>query len=126
MSAAMYSLKEIIAIAPADARLAAWVKPWSAFKPGVDPAYTWEPVLFKTARKASKHTPTVKDHLICNITLKKGLCGAKPRDFCFWVFDLLGMKPGDELVDVFPGTGIVGRCWEEMKKEPARQLELAN
>lgn len=126
MSAAMYSLKEIIALAPEDARLAAWVKPFSSYKPGIDPAYTWEPVLYKTVRKASKNTPTVKDHLICNITLKKGLCGAKPREFCFWLFDLLGMQPGDELVDIFPGTGIVGLCWSEMQKEPARQLELAN
>lgn len=28
-----------------------------------------------------------------------------------WVFDLLGALPGDEFVDVFPGSGGVGRAW---------------
>ena len=31
--------------------------------------------------------------------------GAKPAAFCWWVFDLLGALPGDELVDLFPGSG---------------------
>lgn len=34
MSAAMYSLKEIIALAPDDCRVAAWVKPFASFKKG--------------------------------------------------------------------------------------------
>lgn len=38
--------------------------------------------------------------------------GAKPAVFIRWVFDLLGALPGDEFVDVFPGSGGVGRAWE--------------
>lgn len=38
--------------------------------------------------------------------------GAKPAAFCRWVFELLGAQPGDELVDVFPGSGGVARAWE--------------
>lgn len=38
--------------------------------------------------------------------------GAKPAAFIRWVFDLLGALPGDEFVDVFPGSGGVGRAWE--------------
>lgn len=37
--------------------------------------------------------------------------GAKPAVFCRWVFDLLGALPGDEFVDVFPGSGGVSRAW---------------
>lgn len=37
--------------------------------------------------------------------------GAKPAVFVRWVFDLLGALPGDEMVDVFPGSGGVGRAW---------------
>jgi hypothetical protein len=37
--------------------------------------------------------------------------GAKPAAFCWWVFDLLGALPGDELVDLFPGSGGIGRAW---------------
>ena len=38
--------------------------------------------------------------------------GAKPDEFCYWIFELLNMKPGDELADLFPGTGRVTRAWE--------------
>ena len=41
--------------------------------------------------------------------MQKGLTGAKPERFCRWVANLLGYIDGDELVDVFPGTGIMGR-----------------
>ena len=37
--------------------------------------------------------------------------GAKPAGFCWWLFDLLGALPGDELVDLFPGSGGIGRAW---------------
>ena len=37
--------------------------------------------------------------------------GAKPAAFCWWLFDLLGALPGDELVDLFPGSGGIGRAW---------------
>jgi hypothetical protein len=30
------------------------------------------------------------------------------------LFDALGMMPGDELDDLFPGTGIVSRAWAEL------------
>lgn len=42
------------------------------------------------------------------ITLKKGLTGAKPEKFCDWVLDLLNAQVGDEIVDLFPGTGVMG------------------
>lgn len=37
--------------------------------------------------------------------------GAKPAEFAYWMFDLLGALPGDELVDLFPGSGGIGRAW---------------
>jgi hypothetical protein len=39
---------------------------------------------------------------------QQGLIGAKPLAFCEWVLNLLGYQDGDELVDLFPGTGIMG------------------
>ena len=41
----------------------------------------------------------------------KGWKGAKPMEFCWWIFDLLGMEPGDEFHDVFPGSGAVGKAY---------------
>ena len=91
-------------------RIAAWVKPFAAFKANVRIAYSWEPVLFVSGRDSSKDgAPVGRDHLAEPITMRKGLIGAKPERFCRWVADLLGYVDGDELVDLFPGTGIMGR-----------------
>ena len=38
--------------------------------------------------------------------------GAKPAAFAFWMFDLVAALPGDEFVDLFPGSGGVARAWE--------------
>jgi hypothetical protein len=93
-------------------RIASWQKPFAAFKPNVNPAYTWEPVLFMGGRKRDRTHPTVRDHLAESITLQRGLVGAKPERFCRWVFDLLGAEPNDTLDDLFPGTGAVMTAWE--------------
>ena len=48
------------------------------------------------------------------------LIGRKPLAFCAWLFEAMGMLPGDELVDLFPGTGIVGRAWAELSRSAER------
>jgi hypothetical protein len=111
MSASSPSLRAILPLCPEDVRVAAWVKPFASFKPNVNPAYTWEPVIFRGGRKRDRSHPTVRDHVSVPITLKKGLTGAKPLAFCLWLFDLLGMEVHDELVDLYPGTGIVTEAW---------------
>ena len=58
-------------------------------------------------RNGKQTTP--KDFLICPITLKKGLIGAKPEPVCRWILDLLNVAYGDVVVDLFPGTGVMGR-----------------
>jgi hypothetical protein len=104
------SLTAILPLAPVGTRVAAWVKPFAAYKANVRIAYTWEPVLFVPGRDSSKDgAPVGRDHLAEPITLKKGLTGAKPERFCRWIADLLGYVQGDELVDLYPGTGIMGR-----------------
>ncbi|WP_170285519.1 hypothetical protein [Microbacterium rhizomatis] len=40
------------------------------------------------------------------------MIGAKPAEFCRWVFDLLGAEPQDEFSDLFAGSGGVARAWE--------------
>ena len=94
-------------------RVAAWVKPFASFKPNVNPGYAWEPVIFKPAREKRNRTEqTIRDWVAVNITIKKGLVGAKPAKFCYWLFELLGAEADDEFIDLYPGTGIVSRCWE--------------
>lgn len=116
LSASSPSLKVILPMCPDDVRIAAWVKPFCAFKRGIRPAYGWEPVIFRGGRNKKPPVPekggkqiTPKDFHSAPITLKKGLVGAKPESFCRWVLDLLNFQEGDELVDLFPGTGVMGR-----------------
>lgn len=123
-SATLNSLRTLLPLCPDDTRIGAWVKPFHVFKKGVRPAYAWEPVLFRGGRN-KKHPPppkggkatTPKDFVSANITLKRGLVGVKPDPFCYWLFDVLGMTPEDELVDLFPGSGAVTRALEVWKNQ---------
>lgn len=99
------------------ARLAAWVKPFHVYKPNVNPSYGWEPVLFKGGRPRSRDEPTVADFLVCNVTLGRGLTGAKPPEFGRWIIDLMGLRQDDELVDLYPGTGAIGQAWRDFRRQ---------
>jgi hypothetical protein len=104
------SLDDIVPIKPTRSRAASWSKSFAAYKANVRIAYTWEPVLFVPGRdKSADGAPVGRDHLVEPITLKRGLTGAKSERFCRWILDLLGYADGDEVVDLFPGTGIMGR-----------------
>jgi len=121
LSASTPSLRSLLPLCPPDVRIGSWVKSFCAFKRGVRPAYAWEPVIFRGGRNPAnghKHPPppkggkqtTPKDFVVAPITLKKGLTGAKPEAVCNWVLSLLGFQPGDEVVDLFPGTGAMGHA----------------
>ena len=97
-------------------RIMAWVKPFAAFKRNVSVAYAWEPVLVKPVRKPVVSGRIVmRDWIAESITLQRGLTGAKPARVCEWVFEVAGLEPNDELVDLFPGSGAVGRAWDSWR-----------
>lgn len=129
MSLSSPSLNTLLPMCPSDARVGAWVKPFAIFKPNVNPAYAWEPVIFRGGRRRTREQDTIRDWVSANITLKRGLTGAKPRDFCRWVFGVLNAQPGDNLVDLFPGTGAVGAAWIDWQSSVdlgrPEQFELA-
>jgi hypothetical protein len=105
------TLAVLLPHAPECTRIAAWVKPFAAFKRNVRIAYTWEPVLFKPGRDSSKlGAPVGRDHLAESITLKRGLTGVKPDKFNRWVLDLLGYIDGDDVTDLFPGSHGMARA----------------
>jgi hypothetical protein len=115
LSCSSPTLRTILPWCPEDVRVAAWVKPFAIFKPNVNPAYAWEPVIWRGGRQRRPRTePTVRDWVSANITLKKGLSGAKPEAFVAWLFSLLGVQANDEVIDLFPGTGVVGRVLKEV------------
>lgn len=107
------SLKQILNMCPDDVRVMAWVKPFAVFKPNVNPAYSWEPVIVRGGRKRTRQQDTVRDWVSANITLRRGMVGAKPDEFSYWLFEVLNLRPGDTLVDIFPGSGAITRAWEK-------------
>lgn len=110
------SLPEVIRCADRaevfDYRIMSWVKPFAAFKPNVPVAYAWEPVLVKSARKpVVSGRMTMRDWLAENITMQRGLSGAKPEMVCRWLFEVVGADPHDTLDDIYPGSGAVTDAW---------------
>lgn len=96
-------------------RVAAWVKPMCAGRPGIYPTYTWEPVVFRGGRKLGKGELWARDSIVANAAqttshrLPTEIIGKKPREVCRFIADLLGYQDGDELIDLFPGSGVMGR-----------------
>jgi hypothetical protein len=117
------SLKRILALCPDDVRVGAWVKPFASFKVNVNPAYAWEPVIFRGGRKLGREIRTVRDWVAANITFNRGLSGVKPAAFCWWLFDFVGMEADDEFYDLFPGSGAVSDAWEFYRRAK-RELPL--
>lgn len=121
MSASSPSLQKLLPLCPDDVRVMAWVKPFCAWKKGVFPPYSWEPVIVRGGRKQSLYKDQLpnnyqlplRDYIDAPIMLKKGLTGAKPPRVCLWIFCVLGAEQGDTLDDLFPGTGIVQHTWDE-------------
>lgn len=122
------SLQTILGMCPPDVRVAAACKTFAQIH-RTRVQWMWEPVIFHAGRKKVSE-PMVRDWLAYNTAprsrAKDGLIGGKPRDFCRWVFDLLGAEPGDTLDDLFPGTGAVGAAWAEWvgERSPLPQLPL--
>jgi len=107
LSCSSPSLKKILANCPPDVRVMAWVKPFASYKPNTNPAYAWEPVLIRGGRKRTRRQATERDWVAANITMRRGLVGAKPKKFIQWLFAILNIQAGDQLHDLFPGTGAV-------------------
>ena len=109
-------LQYVLSLCPEDVRVGSWVKPWAVFHPHVGVAYAWEPVIFRGGRRRSRRQDTVRDWVAASCTLGRGVVGAKPDAFCYWVFEVLNLEPEDELVDLYPGSGAVSRAWERWRR----------
>jgi hypothetical protein len=118
LSCSSPSLKYMLNLCPDDVRVGVWVKPFASFKPNVNPAYAWEPVIFRGGRKRTREQLTLRDWCSESITFKRGVVGAKPKEFCFWVFQWLNVQPGDTFDDIFPGSGAVSHALELWRATP--------
>lgn len=105
-------------MAQVGARKCVWVKQFAAFKKNVPVAYAWEPVYIKACRKpvVSKRL-VMRDWVMCPITMRKGLTGAKPEAVVHWALEIAAARPDDELHDLFPGTGAVTEAWRTWRQK---------
>ena len=86
-------------------RVCAWVKPFCSWKPNQRVPYAWEPVFVYGGRqKGGRGIPSVRDYVSANITTQKGVHGAKPPAFWWWLFAVLGVEESDTIDDLFPGS----------------------
>lgn len=83
--------------------------------------WTWEPLIVRAPHWRQRHSGDfVADWLRATPPtgfLGGQIIGQKPTAFVHWLFDLLGARPGDELVDIFPGSGAVGATWAALTQQ---------
>lgn len=111
MSVSAPMLHDVLPLLP-KCRIMPWVKPQTSFKPNVWPAYTWEPVLVWGDIKACREMPTPRDHLVAAAAQRRPgqFVTPKPPDFADWIIRVLLPRPvGKVFVDLFAGSGAVGR-----------------
>ncbi len=93
---------------PIGCRLMAWVKPNA--QPGSHRILsTWEPVIvFPCVDRRSNRAGrgAIRDVLVADAP-RVGFVGAKPAAWTHWILDALCYTIGDEVVDLFPGSGAV-------------------
>jgi hypothetical protein len=112
LSTSKDGLRQYLGLFPPEADFAAWVKPGGVRPAAYGVHNKTEYVIFVPGRHLR---PAVRDFIVAHPARGEGtLIGRKPRRFCTWLYDLLGMVPGDRFEDVFPGTGIVARAWSEL------------
>lgn len=126
-------LQEILALCPEGVRTLAWVKPMSPpFSVRVQ--FSWEPVILCGGRPWTKDMPrTVRDSLVASphtfslgaADWERHVTGQKPPRFARWIFECLGARHDDELVDLFPGSGAIGREWAAWRAQPSLLEEAA-
>jgi hypothetical protein len=109
LSTSSRSLRDLLPLCPEGVHVCAWVKPIGVSRHSFGAVVTWEPVIVFPARELR---PAVRDWVRCHPARRGGdLPGRKPAAFCAALFSWLGASPVDTLADLFPGSGMVGRCW---------------
>jgi hypothetical protein len=97
-------------------RVCSWVKTFHQIRP-TTVQFAWEVVLLHGGRKDNKRKPMVRDWFQGNATRKKGLVGAKSYEFNRWILQLLNYQTGDQLDDLFTGTGSMTEAIERYEHE---------
>jgi hypothetical protein len=125
LSTSSATLHHVLRLCPPEVRVGAWIRPMTHTRGLKRPRKAWEPVIFFRGRERPPDAPLLLDWIYAPIIdwakYPGGVIGMKPPEFSWWMFDCLGAQAGDELVDVFPGSGAVTRAWERYQLEAAAE-----
>lgn len=106
---------------PVGCRVMVWHKPNA--QPGSHRILNkWEPVIVypPIGRRSNRHgAGAMNDVLIANAP-RRGFIGAKPASWTAWVLSALSHQPGDDVLDLFPGSGAV----TDALRQPAFQWRV--
>lgn len=101
------------------ARVLVWEKPQPVPRP-VAIQFAWEPIVVYGGRDRAGRSP-IRDVIRANPRDGRmhtpGFPGAKPRPVLNYIFEALGLEPDDDLDDLYPGSGAVGRAWEDYRTQ---------
>lgn len=93
---------------PSEARIMAWVKPNA--QTGSHRLHSlWEAVIVfpPAGRRSNRNGVGMVPNVLTACVRPVGFIGSKPPEWTRWVLDALGHRDGDEVVDLFPGSGAV-------------------
>lgn len=114
LSTSADGLRDVLPLCPKSARVCAWVKPHPAHVNSMGLHNCWEPLIVVGGRQLK---PGIRDWLSALPPRGGGtLPGRKSIAFVAWLFACLGVLPGDELADLFPGTRIVSRAFAQLSR----------
>lgn len=121
LSTSSAALRDVLALCPPHARVCPWVRgprkgaAWRARN-------AWEPLIVVGGRPRRQDVAAdLSDVLVWGgrqHSHPDALVGMKPAAFAEWMFRLLGATRDDELVDLFPGSGAIGRAWDLYTSRP--------
>lgn len=114
LSTSSKALRDVLALCPPDVRICAWFHGPRRTKSRRALA-SWEPLIVWRGRPLpTAVVQDLSDGLIDESRYRAfpgAMIGMKPPGFAEWLFRQLGAVPGDELADLFPGSGAIGRAW---------------
>jgi hypothetical protein len=113
LSTAEFALRDLLPLCPEGVRVCPWVKPIHPSPRTYGMHGAWEALVVVPGRRLRPGTRNWLHAAPARLG-GSGLAGRKPIAFVAWLFDLLGLLPGDELVDLFPGSGVVSSAWREV------------
>lgn len=115
LSTSAAALPDVLALCPPGVRVAAWHRGERPTRSRW-PLNGWEPVIYTGGRQQASCVDARRVDSLVHVSRPRTtdparVVGAKPAAFARWVFELLGARPGDELEDLFPGSGGMARAW---------------